>query len=232
MHKRIGIIGGLSPESTVGYYTHIFRRYIERFGDHSYPEIIIYSVSFENYGIWPEQERWDLIAEGLTAVARKLEAAGADFLVISANTMHMVLDQVRASVRIPVLSIMDAVADAILARGFNKVGLIGTKYTMGKGFYRDALAARGITAIIPEQQDRVYIDRVLYDELPNNIIRDESREGYIKIINKLAAQGAQGIILGCTEISMLVNQQHLELPVFDTNAIHAEAALNFALEGR
>ncbi len=232
MYKRIGIIGGLSPESTVEYYKHIFRSYVERFGDHSYPEVLIYSVSFQQYAVWPEEERWDLIAEGLTEVGRKLEAAGADFLLIGANTMHMVLDQVRAGVGVPVLSMLDAVAEAIQAKEFSTVGLIGTKYTMGKSFYRDALLSKGITALVPSREDQMYINKVLYEELSNNIIREESRAGFLEIIERLAADGAEGIVLGCTEIPLLVNQEHIEMPVFDTTAIHAEAALNFALEGR
>jgi len=232
VHKRIGIIGGLSPESTVEYYKHIFRRYVERFGEHSYPEIIIYSVSFQQYAVWPEQERWDLIAEGLTDVGRKLEAAGADFLLIAANTMHIVLEQVRAGVGVPVLSMLDAVAEAILAEGFRTVGLIGTRFTMGKTFYRDALSEHGIDALVPDQEDQRYINKVLYEELSNNVIREESRQDFLKIIDKLTGRGAEGIVLGCTEIPLLVNQAHIEIPVFDTTAIHAEAALNYALEGR
>lgn len=230
MHKKIGILGGLSPESTVEYYQTITRTYTERFGDYGYPEVIIYSVSFQPYVDWPNQDRWDLVAQGLSEAAQKLEAAGADFIVIATNTMHLVFDQVQASVTVPMLSLLDAVGDAVLARGIETVGLLGTRFTMEKSFYQDALARKGITILVPDADDREYVNGVIYDELVAGQIRDESRAGFVAIIEQLAARGAEGVILGCTEIPLLVNEEDAGMPLFDTTLIHAEAALNYALE--
>jgi len=229
MHKRIGILGGMSPESTVEYYQHITRTYTQRFGNYGYPEIIIYSVSFQPYVDWPNEDRWDLVAQGLSQAAQSLEAAGADFIVIATNTMHLVLDQVRASIHIPVLSLLDVVGEAILARGFKTVGLLGTRFTMEKNLYQDALARKGITVLIPGADDREYVNRIIYDELVAGQIRAASRAGYVVIIKKLAARGAQGVILGCTEIPLLASETDAGLPLFDTTLLHAEAALNYAL---
>jgi aspartate racemase len=231
MHKKIGILGGMSPESTIAYYEHITHTYTERFGDYGYPEIIIYSVSFQPYVDWPQQERWDLVAQGLGEAARKLEAAGADFIVMATNTMHLVFDEVQASIQVPMLSLLDAVSEAILAGGIKKVGLLGTKYTMEKTFYQDALGQRGITVLVPDAEDRQYVNAVIYDELVAGRVRDESRRGLIAVISRLEERGAQGVILGCTEIPMLVNETDAGMRLFDTTAIHAEAALRYAVEG-
>jgi len=230
MHKKIGILGGMSPESTVEYYQYITRTYTERFGDYGYPEVIIYSVSFQPYVDWPNQDRWDLVAQGLSEAAIKLEAAGADLIVIATNTMHLVFDQVQANVTVPMLSLLDAVGDTILARGIETVGLLGTRFTMEKAFYQDALTRKGITILTPGEQDREYVNAVIYDELVAGQIRAESRAEYVAIIKKLAERGAEGIILGCTEIPLLVGEDDAGMPLFDTTVIHAEAALNYALE--
>jgi aspartate racemase len=230
MHKRIGILGGMSPESTVAYYEYITRTYTERFGDYGYPEILIYSVSFQEYVDWPNQDRWDLVAEGLSQAGQKLVAAGADLLLIATNTMHLVFDEVQARVEAPMISLLDATAEAILARGLHTVGLLGTRFTMEKGFYQDALARRGISTLVPDDEDRKYVHRVIYDELVAGQIRDESRNGYVTIIRKLVERGAEGIILGCTEIPLLVDEASAGIPLFDTTQIHAEAALSHAVE--
>jgi aspartate racemase len=229
MHKKIGILGGMSPESTVEYYQYITHAYTERFGNYGYPEVIIYSVSFQPYVDWPLQDRWDLVAQGLSEAAQKLEAAGADFIVIATNTMHLVFDQVQASVNVLMLSLLDAVGEAILARGMKTVGLLGTKFTMEKTFYQDALARKGIAVLVPDADDREYENTVIYDELVAGQIRDESRDGFVAIIKRLAERGAEGVILGCTEIPLLVSETDAGMPLFDTTAIHAEAALNYAL---
>jgi len=229
MSKRIGILGGMSPESTSEYYEYITRTYTERFGDYGYPEIIIYSVSFQPYVDWPNDGRWDLVAQGLSEAAHRLEAAGADFIIIATNTMHLVFDQVQASVNVPMLSLLDAVGEAILTRGMSTVGLLGTKFTMEKTFYQDALARKGITVLTPDAGDREYVNGVIYDELVAGQIRAESRAGFVTIIEKLAARGAEGVILGCTEIPLLVGEADAGIPLFDTTTIHAEATLNYAL---
>jgi len=229
MHKKIGILGGMSPESTVAYYEYITRTHTVRCGDYSYPEIIIYSVCFQDYVDWGNLERWDDVARGLGLAAQRLVAAGADFIVIATNTMHLVLDEVRASVDVPVLSLLDAVAEAILARGMHTVGLLGTRFTMEKPFYRDALARKGIAVLVPDGDDRAYVNRVIYDELVAGQIREAARAGFVAIIEKLAERGAEGVILGCTEIPLLICEGDAGLPLFDTTTLHAEAALEFAL---
>ena len=230
MAKRIGILGGMSPESTTEYYEYITRTYTQRFGDYGYPEIIIYSVSFQPYVDWPNEERWDLVARGLGEAAQRLEAAGADFILIATNTMHLVFDEVQASVRVPMLSLLDAVGEAILARGIGTVGLLGTKFTMEKTFYQEALAQKGIAVLVPDAGDRAYVNDVIYNELVAGQIHDESRAGYVGVIERLAERGAEGVILGCTEIPLLVSEADVGLPLFDTTTIHAEAALRYALE--
>jgi aspartate racemase len=228
-HKRIGIIGGMSPESTVEYYQYITRSYVTRFGNYAYPEVLIYSVSFQPYVDWPEQDRWDLIAQGLSEAGRSLQAAGADFLVIATNTMHLVVDRVRAEVDIPVLSMLDVVADACVSQGMSTVGLLGTRFTMEKSFYQDALARKGVAVLVPEAQDRTYVNRVIYQELVAGEIRPESRTGFVSIVQRLSKRGAEGIVLGCTEIPLLIQQQDVGLPLLDTTVIHAQAALALAL---
>ena len=231
MHKVIGILGGMSPESTAEYYQYITHRYTERYGDYGYPEIIIFSVSFQSYVDWPNQDRWDLVAEGLIEGAKRLEAAGADFILIATNTMHLVFNQVQAGVNVPMLSLLDVVGEAILARGMSTVGLLGTGFTMEKPFYRDSLAEKGIAVLVPSAGDREYVNDVIYNELVAGEIRSESRARFVAIIKKLADRGAEGIILGCTEIPLLVSESDAGTPLFDTTAIHAEAALKYALRG-
>lgn len=230
MHKTIGILGGMSPESTVAYYETITRTYTERFGDYGYPQILIYSVSFQTYVDWPEEGRWDLVAEGLSQGARSLELAGADVILIATNTMHIVFDEVAASVDVPMLSLLDAVGEAIEARGMRTVGLLGTAFTMEKTFYQDALAERGIKILLPGGEDRKRVNDVIYDELVAGVMREASREVFLGIIDDLEARGAEGVILGCTEIPLLVSQELSALPLFDTTTIHAEAALRYAVE--
>jgi len=232
MHKRIGILGGMSPESTVAYYEYITRTYTERYGDYGYPEILIYSVSFQPYVDWPNAGRWDLVAQGLAETGQRLAAAGAEVLLIATNTMHIVFHQVQDAVDVPMISLLDAVAQAILAEGLDTVGLLGTRFTLEHPFYAEALAAHGIDVLVPEAEDRAYVNRVIYDELVAGQIRAESRAAFLDIIGRLADRGARGVILGCTEIPLLVAQadaDHYGVRLFDTTTIHAEAALNYAI---
>jgi aspartate racemase len=191
--------------------------------------VLIYSVSFQPYVDWPEQDRWDLVAQGLGEAARTLEGAGADVIVIATNTMHLVVDEVQAGVNVPVLSLLDVVADAILARGMRTVGLLGTRFTMERGLYQNALARRGITVLVPNEADRAYVNDVIYNELVAAKIRDESRARFVTLIEELAGRGAEGVILGCTEIPLLVGEGDVDLPLLDTTLLHANAALDFAL---
>ena len=231
MHKRIGILGGLSPESTATYYEYITRKYTERFGDYGYPEIIIYSVSFQSYVDWGDTGQWDRIAEDMIKAARALERAGAEFGIIATNTMHIAFDEVQAAVNIPFLHLIDATAEAIKAKSFSKVGLLGTKFTMNKPFYKERLAANGINAIVPEVYDQEEINRVIYDELVRGRILDISRKRFMEIMSKLGEDGAEGIILGCTEIPLLISEKDSSLPLFDTTTIHAQKALEYAISG-
>lgn len=229
MHKTIGILGGMSPESTVAYYEYITRTYTERCGDYGYPRILIYSVSFQPYVDWPREGRWDLVADGLSQGAQVLEAAGADFLLIATNTMHIVFDEVAASVSVPTLSLLEAVGEAIEERGMETVGLLGTAFTMEKTFYQQAMREKGVTVLVPGVEERRLVNDVIYDELVAGRIRDGSRDALLDIIHGLAARGAEGIILGCTEIPLLVRQADVGLPLFDTTLIHADAALRYAV---
>jgi aspartate racemase len=229
MHKKIGILGGLSPESTVTYYEHITRTYTETFGDQGYPEIIIYSVNFQNYVDWGDAGDWQKIARDMIGAARALERAGAEFGVIATNTMHLAFDEVQAAVEIPFLHVVDATAEAVKAKGFSKVGLLGTRFTMNLPFYAERLAASGITTIVPDASDQEEVNRVIYDELVRGNILETSRKRYVEIISKLSESGAEGVILGCTEIPLLVSDKDSSLPLFDTAVIHAQKALDYAV---
>jgi aspartate racemase len=165
---------------------------------------------------------------GLSQAAQRLEAAGADFILIATNTMHLVFDQVQASVGVPMLSLLDATGRAIRESGIQTVGLLGTRFTMERSFYQDALARQGISVLVPAAAERKFVNRVIYDELVAGQILDTSRQGFIQVIQALEARGAQGVILGCTEIPLLLDESDVALPLFDTTTIHADAALQYA----
>ena len=230
MHKKIGIIGGLSPESTVSYYLHITRTYVERFGDYGYPEIIIYSVNLENYHQWRSQGRWDLISEDLIAAAERLRQAGADFGLIATNTMHKVFGTVQNAVDLPLIHLIDATVATIKEMGICTVGLLGTRYTMSDGFYEDRLSENGLETIVPEERDQDIIHRIIVEELVRGRIISASKRKYLEIIENMKNAGAKGVILGCTEIPLLVKQDDCSIPLYDTAVIHAEAALAYALD--
>lgn len=227
--KRIGILGGVSAESTAGYYLAITREYIRRFGDTGYPEILIYSVSFREYAELQHAGRWDELAKRMGEAFVVLARAGADFGLIAANTLHIVFDQVQARSPIPLLSIVDATGQAVAAARLTTVGLLGTRFTMEQPFFRHGLARFGIKALIPEPRERELVHRVIYGELVRGIVEEGSRQRVLEIIAGLAQRGAQGVILGCTELPLLVRPQDTELPLFDTARIHALAALERAM---
>lgn len=227
--KTIGILGGMSPESTVAYYEYLTRTYTERYGDYGYPPIVIYSVSFQPYVDWPAAGRWDLVAEGLGAAAEKLEAAGADFILIATNTMHRVLDEVQARVTVPLLSLLEVVGEAVEERGWQRVGLLGTRFTMESDLYTRPLGERGIEVLVPDPEARSEVDRVIYEELVAGEINPASRARFKEIVVSLEQAGAEGVILGCTEIPLLLRPQESALPLVDTTRVHAEAALEYAL---
>ena len=229
MHKKIGILGGLSPESTATYYEYITREYTRRYGNYGYPEIIIYSVNFQEFVDWQNQGRWNLAAEKMIEVFKALEKAEADFGLIASNTMHMVFDKVQRKISIPLLNIIDATAEAIKKDGIKTVGLIGTIFTMKEDFYKTGLEIRGIITLVPDRNDQEFVNSVIYEELTRGIIKPESREGCVKVVKKLKKKGAEGIVLGCTEIPLLIKERDCGVRLYDTTLIHAEKALNYAI---
>jgi aspartate racemase len=231
LYKTIGILGGLTPESTVTYYMHVVHRYQELYGNHGYPECIVYGVSFQKYEDWMNADDWDSIEKDLLKGLKTLKKAGADFAVIATNTMHLLFDKLQAQIDLPMISIVDATAESVLDAGLTKIGLIGTQFTMNRPFYREGLKKHGIDVIIPGKEDQDYILKVLWEELSLGILKEESMQGYLRIIDKLVSQGAEGIVLGCTEIPLLIRQQDTEVKVFDTATVHAEKALQYAIQG-
>lgn len=228
--KTIGLIGGMSWESTVPYYRQINETIKARLGGLHSAKIVLYSVDFHEIEQLQHQGDWEAAGAVLAEAARSLEAAGADFLVLCTNTMHKVAPAIEAAVRIPLLHIADPTALEIKRAGYSTVGLLGTRFTMEQAFYRDRLSERhGLRVIVPDAQDRETIHRVIYQELCLGVVSAASRSEYRRVIESLASQGAQAIILGCTEISLLVDQQDSAVPLFDTTAIHARAAAEKAL---
>ena len=222
--KTIGLIGGMSWESTVTYYQLINETVKEKLGGLHSAKILLYSVDFAEIEACQSKGEWDKSAAILTDAAKNLEKAGADFIVICTNTMHKVAPQMQEQLHIPILHIADATADVLEQNHIKKVALLGTKYTMTQDFYKNRLTARGITVMIPGAADVELINHVIYDELCVGILPDKSREQYIRIIEQMKSDGAQGVILGCTEIGLLIHQKDSSLPVFDTTQIHAEKA--------
>ncbi len=228
--KTIGLLGGMSWESTVPYYRLINRRIGERLGALHSAELVPYSVDFEPIEHLQHAGAWDAAAALLVRAAQSVEGAGADFLVICTNTMHKVYDQVAGGVGVPVLHIADATAQVIAAAGQKTVGLLGTRFTMEEDFYRGRLEeGHGLEVMVPAAGDRELVHRVIYEELCRGEVRDDSRREYARIIADLTRRGAGGVILGCTEIGLLVSPDDAAVPVYDTAAIHARAAADFAL---
>lgn len=222
--KTIGLIGGMSWESTVTYYQIINETIKEKLGGLHSAELLLYSVDFAEIETCQAKGEWDRSADILADAAKRLEKAGADFIVICTNTMHKVAPQIQKQIRIPIIHIADATADVLNQNQIKKVALLGTKYTMTQDFYKEKLVSTGIEVIIPDAADIELINHIIYDELCLGIISDESRKQYIRIIEQLKSNGAEGVILGCTEIGLLIHQQDSSLPVFDTTQIHAQKA--------
>jgi aspartate racemase len=228
--KAIGLIGGMSWESTVPYYRQINQTIKERLGGLHSAKVILYSVDFHEVERLQHAGDWEAVGAMLAGVARSLEVAGADFLVLCTNTMHNVAGSIEAAVSIPLLHIADPTAVQIKQAGHSTVGLLGTRFTMEQAFYRDRLSERhGLRVVTPQLEDRETVHRIIYEELCRGIVLSASRSEYRRIMENLVEQGADSIILGCTEISLLVNQQDSEVPLFDTTAIHARAAAEEAL---
>ena len=226
--KKIGLIGGITPESTVLYYQILNRLNANQLGKTHSAELIITSFDFGQISQLVEKGRWDLLNKKMAEAGTNLENAGASCILICANTMHLCIDSVRKVVRIPVIHIADSTAKEIQKKGIQKVALLGTKYTMEKDFFRDILNKHAIETIIPDVEERDEIHRIIYDELAQGEFKKSSKEKYLKIIDRLILKGAKGIILGCTEIPLLINQNDVSLPIFDTTKIHAAAGFEFA----
>jgi aspartate racemase len=229
MAKTIGLVGGMTPESTVSYYEEIIQLYEHYFDDYAFPEIIVYSVSFQSYVDWMYDENWQKIADSLSQIIASLYQAGADFALLATNTMHNVFSELAQKASIPLLSIIDATAEVIVKKDIHTVGLLGTRFTMQKTFYKNGLNEYNINTLVPEMRDQKIIDQVIFEELGKGIIRKESKEQYLRIIDKLYKKGAQGIVLGCTEIPLLLKQDDCAIPLFNTTQIHAEKAFTYAM---
>lgn len=227
--KTIGLIGGMSWESTVTYYKIINETVKERLGGFHSGKILLYSVDFAEIEECQAKGDWEKSAEILSEAAENLEKAGADFIVICTNTMHKVAGKIQENIKIPVIHIADATAHKLKQDGILKTALLGTKYTMTQDFYKEKLRENGIEVLIPEEKDIEIVNHVIYEELCLGKILDSSRKEYIRIIDGLKEKGAQGVILGCTEIGLLISQKDSPLPVYDTTEIHALSACEKAL---
>jgi aspartate racemase len=229
--KTIGLIGGLTWESTVEYYRIINELVSRKLGGTHSAKIILWSFDFQEFDDHMKTGEWASIGEKVSDAADILERAGADLLLICSNTIHKVAEAAGGTVGIPLLHIVDTTAAAIREKGFRTVGLLGTKFTMEEDFYRDRLKVmHGIEVLIPGEEDRRFINQVINDELTFGKISPESRDRFLEIIEKLSKNGAQGVVLGCTEIPLLVQQKHTEVPIFDTMKLHCMAAVEAALE--
>ena len=229
--KTIGLIGGMSWESSIEYYRIINETVKAKLGGLHSAKSIMYSVDFADIEILQHQGQWAEAAQMLIDAAKNLENSGADFIVLCTNTMHKVADDIQANVKIPLLHIADATAQLVKDSGIKKIGLLGTRFTMEEEFYKGRLSQKyGLHVNVPNAQEREIVHRVIYDELVIGEIRQHSKEQYIGIIEQMVRQGAEGVILGCTEIGLLIHKQDSQVPLFDTTRIHAEAAAEYALK--
>ena len=228
--KTIGMLGGMSWESTSSYYKAINEGIREALGGLYSAKICLYSVNFQEIERLQHQGKWSETAEILSAAAQSVEAGGADFLMICTNTMHKVAAEIEQSVSIPLLHIADATADSLINDGVRKVGLLGTQFTMEQDFYKGRLIEKyGIDVMVPNADQQAQVHQIIYSELCLGIVKDSSREIYLEIIRELHHQGAEAVILGCTEIALLVQQQHTSVPLYDTTEIHAAQAVALAI---
>lgn len=227
--KRIGILGGTSPESTVEYYRYLTREYTKRFGDHGYPEIVIYSVTFQRFIEWMNEGDWPALAGAVIEGLRALGDAGAEIGLIASNTFHRVFDQVTASAPMPMISILDVVADRLLEVGCRRPALLGTRLTMAGSFYRERLSKDGIEAVVPSVDGQAAIERIIFEELNRGLVTAESRTVLLDITRGLIGEGADAVILGCTELPLLAVEDDLSVPVLDTTRLHACAALEASI---
>lgn len=228
--KTIGLIGGMSWESTVTYYTQINQLISKELGGLHSAKLLLASVDFAEIESCQSANEWEKSGELLLAEALKLEMAGADFLVICTNTMHKVYDQIKENCHIPIIHIADATIDKLEENKLKKIGLLGTKYTMEQDFYKKRLTDAQIEVLIPQEADRKAVNDIIFNELVLGDIKQTSKETYLHIIEKMIGEGVEGLILGCTEIGLLIKQSDVAVPVFDTTLIHSQKAVEMALE--
>jgi aspartate racemase len=227
--KTLGLIGGMSWFSTAVYYKTINQLTNERLGGIHSAKLILYSLNFNDYKELQDKDDWIAIENMFSDMSRKLENAGAECLVICTNTTHLIADKIRQKIKIPLIHIAEETAKEIVRQKINKVALLGTKFTMENSFFKDKLSKLGIEPIIPGREDRDFIHASIFNEFTIGNYKKETKEKYLDIIEKLHKDGVQGIIFGCTEISLLLNPSDCNIPVFDTTAIHSKAAVDFAL---
>ena len=228
--KTIGLIGGMSWESTVTYYKIINETVKEKLGGLHSAKCILYSVDFQEIEECQANGNWEKSGEILGEAAYNLEKAGADFIVICTNTMHKVVNQIKEKISIPILHIAEMTSEKILEKGLKNIALLGTKYTMEQDFYKSKLIEKGINVIIPDKNDIEIINEVIYDELCLGTINSDSKKKFLEIVDKLRSKGAEGIILGCTEIGLLIKNADTDVPLFDTAIIHAEQAAMYSIK--
>ncbi|MNE48641.1 aspartate/glutamate racemase family protein [Solitalea canadensis] len=228
--KKIGLVGGISWVSTIDYYRFINEGINEKLGGLNFAECIIYSLNFDDFQRNNTAGNWDATFLLIAEACESLKKSGAEAIVLCANTAHAVAERIERQIQLPIIHIATVTANEITKQGIKKVGLIGTKFTMEMDFYKDKLKENNIESIVPAHQDvRDFIQKTVKEELGRGIVNTETKKAYISIINELIANGAEGIILGCTEIPMIINQEDVSVPVFDTTKIHANAAISFAL---
>jgi len=227
--RTVGVIGGMSWTSTAEYYRRLNEGVARRLGGLHSARLLLHSVDFAEVATLQHEDRWDEAGQLLADAARGLERAGAGALLLATNTMHRVAPAIEAATDLPLLHIADPTARAIRAAGLTRVGLLATAFTMEQDFYRERLAAHGVEALVPDEQGRAEVHRVIYDELCQGVVRAESRDRYREEMAELVRRGAEGVVLGCTEITLLVSPDDASVPVFDTTALHVEAALDWML---
>lgn len=228
--KTIGLIGGMSWESSLEYYRLINEFTKEKLGKKHSAECLMYSVDFAEIEEMQHNGNWNLLKEKMINYASNLKKGGADFIVICTNTMHKMADDIENEIDLPLLHIADAAAHSIVEKNIDKVALLGTKFTMERDFYKDRLKKHGIEVIIPWEEEREIVHNTIYNELIDGLILDKSKTKFKKIINNLYARGAEGVVLGCTEIPLLIKDEDSPIPVFDTTNLHAREAVEFAIE--
>jgi aspartate racemase len=229
--RRIGLLGGMSWESTAEYYRLANRLVAERLGGYHSADLVLRSVDFAVVEDQQSRDAWDESGALLAEAAQELVASGAECIALCTNTMHLVADEISAAVDVPFVHLIDVVADAAHRQGLERVALLGTGFTMGRPFYREHLERRGLSVVLPSADERELVHRVIYDELVHGVVREESREAYRKVIEGTIEQGARGVILGCTEIELLVRPEDCPVPVLPTTRLHVEALVDWALQG-